>query len=165
MDPQPPRSTELCKKGLELDWDWVVLFCFSANWVSGTGRTGQSRLSLAVSWGSRWEDCAGSCKGQGIHLLSRPIPAPAPPPQPCSSTIHPTPHPQPAGPLAPGASRESQPAHRPEFHWGGSSQIQDEWCQCPKEPLDLLHPHLEYYNLPRGSNSRVTCSLSPHPFF
>ena len=55
-DPQPQRSTELCKKGLELDRDWVVLFCSSANWVSGTGRTGQSGLGLAVSWGSRWED-------------------------------------------------------------------------------------------------------------
>lgn len=78
-DPQPQRSTELCKKGLELDRDWVVLFCSSANWVSGTGRTGQSGLGLAVSWGSRWEDMQGSCKGGGIRLLSRPSPAPGPP--------------------------------------------------------------------------------------
>lgn len=51
-DPQPPaRRGALCKKGLQLDWDWVVLFCFPANWVSGTGRTGQSGLSLAAGWG------------------------------------------------------------------------------------------------------------------
>lgn len=30
-DAQPLRTTEFCKKGLELDWDWVVLFCSSAN--------------------------------------------------------------------------------------------------------------------------------------
>ena len=75
------------------------MFCSSANWVSGTGRTGQSGPGLAVSWGSRWEDRAASGKGERIRLPSCPSPA--------SGRGTPLPGTHPA-PRAPRASRVSR---------------------------------------------------------
>lgn len=79
----PAHHRALCKKRFQLAWDWVVLFCFPANWVSGTGGTGQSGLGLAASWGcgraGGRADRAGSGKGQRISLPSRPSPASGPP--------------------------------------------------------------------------------------
>lgn len=113
----PAHHRALCEKGFQLDWDWVILFCFPANWVSGTGRTGQSGLGLAASWGCRRADHAGSGKGQGISLPSRPSPAPGPPalagssaPSSLSSCV-----PQ-------GHPGEPQPAPSSGFHWGGPGQ-------------------------------------------
>lgn len=121
----PAHNRALCKKEFQLDWDWVVLFCFPANWVSGTGRTGQSGLGLAASWGCGRADHAGGGKGQGISLPSRPSPAPGPP--------------APAEASAPSSLRscaaqgrpgEPEPAPSSGFHWGGPSQGQDEREGC-----------------------------------
>lgn len=115
----PAHSQALCKERFRLDWDWVVLFCFPANWVSGTGRTGQSGLCLAVSWGCRRADAAGSGKGQGISLPSRPARSRGPP-APAESSM-----PSSLSSCVPqGHHGEPQPAPSSGFHWGGQGQGQ-----------------------------------------
>lgn len=130
-DAQPPRTTELCKKGLELDGDWVVLFCSSANWVSGTGRTGPSRLQI-VAPGRGTLQAAQGARDQFTF-----------PPQPCFGCRWPPPGPARPGHTAAACPRAPQsPNLLPALDSTGEAQAKDkgpEW-QLPKEPVDLLGP-------------------------
>lgn len=126
-NPRPPRTPELCKKGLELDRG---LGCFVLllsqlgfrNWQNWAVRTRPGcKLGLPVGGPCR------SRKGERIRSPSLPSRA--------SGRGTPLPGTHPAA-RPKGVPGEPQPARSPGFHWGGPGQRQDGGCQCLKEPLD-----------------------------
>lgn len=154
-NPQPPRTPELCKKGLELDRG---LGCFVLllsqlgfrNWQNWAVRTRPGcKLGLPVGGPCR------SGKGERIRLPSRPslLRGGDPPPR------------NPPGPARPkGVPGEPQPACSPGFHCEGPGQRQDGGCQCLKEPLDPSGAPSPW-NITTSIPGQAAGSPPPLPFF
>lgn len=127
----PPCSTELCKKGLELGWDGVVLFAPQPTGFQELAELGHPGYKLLLPAG-------GPCRqlrDQGSVYL---------PPHPClgcpstpSGSSTPTSHSAGTSPRVPWRALTCS---QPRISLGRTRG--EEGCQCLEEPLGLLCPGL-----------------------
>lgn len=129
----PPCSTELCKKGLELDWDGVVLFAPRPTGFQELAELGHPGYKLRLPAGGP----SRQLRGQGSVYL---------PPQPCcgclgspSGSSAPSSH---SAAASPGGTLEIPnllPAQGPGER-NGVSAAKSPWTSCVLAGLGIVKP-------------------------